>query len=135
MKGRLFTENFLIEGIVETRSWADLGDEAVLQFKNELRRSFRASLLFPSLNEADTEDKIIIPTLKALGWYSFLRQRSAGKHRSDVPDILLFPDPQALQKALALKKDATLYLHGIAFVESKHWERALDRADQSDPLE
>ncbi|MEN8215625.1 MAG: hypothetical protein ABFS56_04480 [Pseudomonadota bacterium] len=73
--------------------------------------------------------------LEALDWRDTLPQQTASaKGRYDVPDGLLFPDSQAKTAALAEKKDELRYRHGIVILESKRWQRALDRADKTDTL-
>jgi hypothetical protein len=69
--------------------------------------------------------------LKALGWDHFLPQQSAAKHRSDVPDYLLFEDEAALAR-VKRAKEPDRYKSGVAIVEAKKWERYLDRGREPD---
>ncbi|MEN8217398.1 MAG: hypothetical protein ABFS56_13730 [Pseudomonadota bacterium] len=42
--------------------------------------------------------------------------------------------PKPFSAALAEKKDDLRYRHGIVILESKRWQRALDRGDKTDTL-
>ena len=57
------------------------------------------------------------------------------KGRQDVPDILLFANEETKQKAIKEKSDDRRYRHGMVIVESKRWQRPLDRGEQSDRLD
>jgi hypothetical protein len=53
--------------------------------------------------EAETEKDLIWPLLEALGWSDMLVQQDLSvKRRDDVPDALLFPNADAMQKAMPL---------------------------------
>nr|WP_314444413.1 hypothetical protein [uncultured Sphingomonas sp.] len=80
-------------------------------------------------NESQTEDDLIWPILRKLGWSDSLRQQnlSAGG-RLDVPDGLLFIDSAAKARANNQVEEWRRYEHGAAVIESKRWARPLDRA-------
>lgn len=132
-QGQLFTRDFLGKGIVETALWKSIPEAEVAAFEAEARRRLDGMKPDATLNEANTEDKIIKPLLGAVGWSDdYLSQITAAKKgRSDVPDILLFPNKKALDLARTLKP-ADGYRHGLAFAESKKWCRPLDRKDAKD---
>jgi hypothetical protein len=125
VRGTLFTRGFLQEAIERTPVWDD-ADTA--SFEIELRRIFEA---FPDQhepNETQTEDDLIWPVLKALGWSEFLRQQNlAVRGRDDVPDGLLFADADAKARANRHPDEWRRYTHGVAMMESKRWDRPLDR--------
>ena len=51
-------------------------------------------------NETRTEDDLIWPVLRRLGWDHVIRQQNLTvKGRDDVPDGLLFGDPDAKARA------------------------------------
>lgn len=127
MQGSLFTRDFLLEGIAETEAWRDLSAESVETFKAALAEIFSTFPTKGKPNEAQTEDDLIVPVLKALGWMQHLRQQAAAKRREDVPDILLFADADAKKHANAERSPPRKYRHGIAIVESKVWQLPLDR--------
>ncbi len=118
-------------GIIETGPWKDLPEAAVGAFDEAARRILGGVSPDQTLNEANTEDKIIKPLIEALGWgRDHLSQMTAArKGRSDVPDILLFADSGALEAARSLPAPDA-YKHGLAFLESKKWCRPLDRKDR-----
>ena len=79
-------------------------------------------------NEARTEDDLIWPILKELGWDQFMRQQNlTAKGRDDVPDGLLFADDKAKVQADTFPEEWKRYKFGLAIVESKRWKRPLDR--------
>ncbi|MGK3945306.1 hypothetical protein ABK046_44040, partial [Streptomyces caeruleatus] len=81
-----------------------------------------------SPNEAQTEDDLIWKVLGALGWTAFLRQQNlAPKGREDVPDGLLFKNDAAKTQANKTPEEWRRYEFGLAVVESKRWNRPLDR--------
>lgn len=135
MHGQLFTSDFLREGIRETPGWANAEGEFVA-FRADVGRIYAKVEAGAVLNEAQTEDELILPVLKALGWTEYLRQVTANsKGRQDVPDFLLFASPEAKQSAVAEKRTDRRYRHGNLIVEAKRWRRPLDRSDVADPLD
>ncbi|KHD06789.1 hypothetical protein PN36_25550 [Candidatus Thiomargarita nelsonii] len=135
MQGKLFTQTFLEQGITQTEVWQSLNQPDYAQFVETLKSIFTNLSADSTLNEASTESEIIWKVLSALDWHDTLPQQTASaKGRYDIPDGLLFPDSQAKTAALAEKKDETRYRFGIVILESKRWQRALDRADKTDTL-
>jgi hypothetical protein len=135
MQGKLFTTTFLETGITQTEAWQSLNRQEYAQFCESIRQIYAPIKAESTINEASTESEIIWKVLEALDWQETLPQQTASdKGRFDVPDGLLFPDAQAKVAALAEKKDELRYRHGIVILESKRWQRALDRADKTDTL-
>ena len=126
--GGLFAADLLAESIVRSADWEALNEEAL----NAIEDSIRAVLArFPTAsapNESQTEDDLIWPVLRCLGWSASLRQQNlAARGRGDVPDGLLFADDAAKDRANDFAEEWRRYEHGIAVVESKRWLRPLDR--------
>lgn len=135
MHGQLFTSDFLREGIRETPGWNEAENDFVA-FRAALQRSLSHVAVGTTLNEAQTEDEIILPVLAALGWTQHLRQQTANRSgREDVPDFLLFASPEKKRAALDERHADRRYRHGALIVEAKRWGRPLDRGDSSDPLD
>jgi hypothetical protein len=133
VRGQLFTEDFLREGIRQTRAWGTLDPAAVERFASRLRELFAAFPVGGTPNEAVTEHELIFPLLEALEWPDYLpQQTTSARGRSDVPDAVLFPNTHAKAAALALSSSSERYRHAIAILESKRWQRSLDRADGGD---
>lgn len=126
MQGSLYTRDFLEEGIAETDAWKALADAQVDEFGARIRSLFAAFPVKGKPNEQQTEDDLIVPVLKALGWNDYLRQQ-ATKRREDIPDILLFADEAHKAAANKERQEAKRYRHGLAIVESKAWHVILDR--------
>ena len=135
MQGLLFSSDFLQEGIRHTAGWLD-NEHAFIEFRERLRTIFDGIDAATSLNEAQTEDDIILPIMAALGWSDFLRQANASNAgRQDVPDFLFFEGPDYKREARSQTRAADRYRHGKLIVEAKRWLRPLDRGDGSDPLD
>ena len=126
--GSLFAEGFLREAINELPDWHDVSASVLDGLKAALQARFDR---FPTdllPNESQTEDDLIWPVLKRLGWTAHLRQQNlspTGRH--DVPDGLLFADAAAKDRANRFADEWKRYGHGLAIVESKRWLRPLDR--------
>lgn len=130
MRGKLFTQDYLDEGITETAAWVTLDAAQLSETEARLTEIFEAFPVSGTPNEAVTEKDLIWPLLEALGWEHQLPQQTAsGRGRLDVPDVLLFPDEDAKQAAQAERHEQNRFLHGTALVESKRWGRNLDRAE------
>ena len=133
MDGKLFTQNFLAEGIKETYAWKHIEADAFERFKQEAGALFQWLHHGNTPNEATTETEIIFPLLSALGWQDNLTQQNlSAKGRSDVPDGLLFSSTEAKTRALTESQDANKFAHGLAVLESKRWELHLDRRSSKD---
>ena len=137
MEGKLFSQDFLLDGIRTTPVWEALPDADFDTFLNDLKRIYAPLTAGSQLNEANTEADIIEQVLGLLGWCDLtLKQVTAtSTRREDVPDFLLFPDEDAKQAARAEKRDDRRYRHGIAILEAKRWMRPLDRGDATNRLD
>lgn len=130
LDGRLFTRDFLLEGIRETKSWLELDPARLEAFRLQATGVVTALSVRKNPNEAQTEDDLVYPLLSAVGWTSRDVQPNASvKARLDVPDALLYPDAAA--KTLAGGLDAwARFQHGLCVVEAKRWGRPLDREEK-----
>ncbi|MFZ2540976.1 MAG: hypothetical protein WAW75_04280 [Gallionella sp.] len=137
MDGKLFSQDFLLDGIKTTPVWEALPDEALNIFIADLKRIYAPLTADSQLNEANTEADIIEAVLGLLDWDGLtLKQVTASStRREDVPDFLLFPNEGAKQAARAEKRDDRRYRHGIAILEAKRWMRPLDRGDATNRLD
>jgi hypothetical protein len=134
MHGHLFTSDFLRDGIRETPGWNEAEND-FLAFRSAIQRILARITPDTVLNEAQTEDEVILPVLAALGWTNHLRQQTANRSgREDVPDFLLFASAETKRTAMAERADRR-YRHGALIVEAKRWQRPLDRGDSTNPLE
>jgi hypothetical protein len=130
ISGSLFTTDYLVEAIKGAPAYLSV-DVA------ELRTRLNAiAAPFPKSNktiESQTEDDFIWPVLTALGWSESLRQQNLTvSGRDDVPDGLLFADAQSKVAANEVLEQHKRYAFGLAMVESKRWDRPLDRASGKD---
>ena len=126
--GGLFAADLLAESIVRSADWVALDDEALHEIEVSLRSLFARFPAASAPNESQTEDDLIWPVLRCLGWRASLRQQNlTARGRGDVPDGLLFADDAAKGRANGFAAEWRRYEHGIAVVESKRWLRSLDR--------
>ena len=132
LQGGLFTRDWLTEGICQSEPWLALNDETVEISRATIRALLDDLLRRRSPVEAETEDKLVYPVLRALGWdYVSVQQRMDARGRHDVPDALLFADAEADAAAAGLEPWQR-FRHGAALVEAKRWNRPLDRTAQGD---
>jgi hypothetical protein len=130
-QGGLFASDFLRHGIRETDAWRVLEKDkaSVAAIADELRQMFEVFPKSEKTSEARTEDDLIWKVLPRLGWAHYVRQQAlSAKGRENIPDGLMFFDQEAKAKAdkrIAFEK----YEEGACVVESKRWNRLLDRKD------
>ena len=127
-QGSLFANDFLQDSITRLADWTALDDAAVDTFRDSARSVFDRFPITQTPNESQTEDDLIWPILKNLGWMSSLRQQNlTPRGRENVPDGLLFADDAAKDHANGFAEEWKRYEFGLAVVESKRWLRPLDR--------
>jgi hypothetical protein len=129
-QGSLFSTDFLQESIARVADWQRLTDAEIDALSADLRAIFNTfpTAQRPPVNEAQTEDDLIWPILARLGWTAFLKQQNlAARGRDDVPDGVLFKDAATKAEANAFREEWKRYGFGLAIVESKRWQRPLDR--------
>ena len=126
-EGSLFAQDFLNDTVKNLEVWESL-TSGYDKFKAEVKTLFKT---FPYENnpiEAQTEDDLIWQILDLLGWTQSLRQQNLSpKGRKDIPDGLLFLKKSKKKKANKTEEQYKSYKHGICLVESKRWNRPLDR--------
>jgi len=125
--GTLFTQDYLVEAIAKTPEYAAVDVVPLRAALADLLARFPHSS-FP--NEATTEQDMVWPVLRLLGWHEYLTQQNLSTSgRVDVPDGLLFVDVETKAKANTHAEEYRRYDFGAAVVEAKRWGRALDRAE------
>jgi len=127
-QGSLFTSDFLTQSIVSNADWKSISDEEIDVFAADLTAIYAAFPVDQLPNETRTEDDLIWPVLRRLGWNQAIRQQNLTvKGRDDVPDGLLFADADIKAQADRFPEEYKRYQFGLAIVESKRWRRPLDR--------
>lgn len=127
-QGSLFTSDFLTQSIVSNADWKSISDGDIDALAADLAAVFAAFPVGQSPNETRTEDDLIWPVLRRLGWDQAMRQQNLTvKGRDDVPDGLLFADADTKTQADRFPEEYKRYQFGLAIVESKRWRRPLDR--------
>jgi hypothetical protein len=133
LRGGLFTREYLLEGIKESKAWKALDDSNLASIRADVEKRLTAIQKLKKPSEAETESELIWPVLKELGWANSLPQQNLSfGGREKVPDGLLFGDSDAKDKAAA-EKGASRFRHGLCIMEAKRWNRLLDRGDKTDP--
>ena len=128
LQGSLFASDFLCDAITRSPDWQELGDASLEELEAALRAIFERFPIDKTPNESQTEDDLIWPVLVRLGWTASLRQQNLSAYgRVDVPDGLLFADEAAKGQANGFAEEWRRYELGLAVVESKRWQRPLDR--------
>ena len=131
-QGSLFAQDLLDSSITEFPEWEAYGDSDLAAFESEVQSLFDRFPTDGSPNETQTEDDLIWPVLRLLGWTESLRQQNlSAKGREDVPDGLLFEDATAKDRANRLTEEWKRYEYGLAIVESKRWNLPLDRGNDN----
>ena len=127
LSGGLFSRYFLDTGIRTMPDWHSVADTDIVTFANAARTDFSAFLEADSPNEAVTEERLIFPVLRLLGW-DLLPQQAVTRRREDVPDALLFADQTAAGAAMRVRTGPDRYRLATVVHESKRWDLPLDRA-------
>ena len=117
-----------MESITRVTDWRAISDPEVAKLAEDLSVIYSRFPISQTPNESQTEDDLIWPILVRLGWTASLRQQNlAAKGRDDVPDGLLFQDGENKDRANSFSEEWKRYGFGLAVVESKRWNRPLDR--------
>ena len=127
MTGNLFTDYFLTDGIKATPEWR-MSVAAAAQFDafgDGVRQRYDALTHSQDPNEAVTEQELIRPILELLGWTDYLPQQGASRNE-DIPDLLLFPDADAKERAIARASAEERYRDAVVVEESKRFGLPLD---------
>ena len=127
MADRLLTDYFLSDGIKATPQWhtsvaSELEFEA---FRNGVSQIYHALSQAQDPNEAVTEQELIRPVLELLGWTDYLPQQGASRNE-DIPDLLLFSDADAKERAIARASTKERYRDAAVVEESKRFGLPLD---------
>ena len=130
MPGQLFTEYFLTDGIRHTQERRAQG-QAAADFPDAARCLFQDFSQSQDPNEAETEQDLILPLLRLLGWTEYLPQQGTAR-REDVPDFMLFPDAAARDRARALPRADARFAEALVIHESKRFGRSLEAAGSAE---
>ncbi len=127
MAGNLFTDYFLTDGIKATSEWRTSVAAAAQfdTFRDGVRQRYDTLTYSQDPNEAVTEQELIRPVLELLGWTDYLPQQGVSRNE-DIPDLLLFPDADAKERAIARDGAEERYRDAIAVEESKRFGLPLD---------
>ena len=127
MTGNLFTDYFLTDGIKTTPEWRTSVAAAAQfdTFRDSVRQRYDTLTHSQDPNEAVTEQELIRPVLELLGWTEYLPQQGASRSE-DIPDLLLFPDADAKERAIGKASAEERYRDAVVVEESKRFGLPLD---------
>ncbi len=123
--GTLFTEDFLGRGLGASPAWRIEGVAAVQRRFYDILAAVKDP---KALNEAQTEERIVRPMLKALGWegHFTVQENLENKGRANVPDYAFFPNLESFAKADETSKADARVAHAVAVGDAKAWAIDLD---------
>ena len=133
MKGTLFSKYFIEEGIKATEDWGKVSEKELKRLYSEISKIFNSFGERKQPDEADTEDGLICPIVKLLGFLWSRQKSPSPKGRQDVPDFVLFPDKVSKNEFDLSPSKKKPWNKAICILESKRWKRYLDRGDKTDP--
>ena len=125
--GALFARDFLENSVERMPEWRALTEAELDSLAADLRAIFAEFPVSGAPNEAQTEDELIWPVLKRIGWTEHLRGQPLSRRMT--PDGLLFPDAAAKAQANRIHDPGGRYGLGAALAELKRWQAPLDRRD------
>jgi hypothetical protein len=128
--GTLFTEDFLAEGIRQSPDWRELTDPAVEDYRARIAGVFAGVAAPGTLNEAQTQHRIIEPIFAALGWTDAMSVQTniESRGRANVADYTLFADAPARTLADGTGSHDAKLKHAVAVGDAKQWSIGLDQA-------
>ena len=129
MKGQLFTQFFLADGIRTTPEW-DAAAPKLADFRRDVRNVHERFVALQQPNEAVTEHALIRPVMELLGWSEYLPQQAAAGHE-DVPDHLLFADAATKVRANRSGQFGRALQDALIVQESKRFGLVLDQRDRT----
>jgi len=132
MKGSLFSDYFLNEGIKNTEDWQRLSEKELNDAYVEARRRFNEFLERKSPDETDTEDGLIIHFLDLLGFQWTRQKPLSRKGRRNIPDFVLFPDEKSKEDFDKEPPNKKPWHKAICILEAKKWKKHLDKGDKTD---
>ncbi len=127
IRGGLFTQFFLEDGITATQAYRAQNPVEVQAFADAVRGHWAKLARFQKPSEAETEADFIYPVLDLLHWQR-LTQQEPGKGRRDIADELLFLSEDAKAQASSLPLTADRFRHGVVVVENEARDTPMDRA-------
>ncbi|MFA1677379.1 hypothetical protein ACDY97_32970 [Rhizobium mongolense] len=75
-QGSLFTSDFLTQSIVDNADWKSVSDHDVDALAADIAAAFSSFPIGQTPNETRTEDDLIWPILRRLGWSHAMRQQN-----------------------------------------------------------
>ena len=122
--GTLFTADFLTEGLPTSPAWSGALAPDATAIEARFRAILEAVKDHDALNEAQTEERIFRPMLRALGWDGLftVQENIEARGRANVPDYAYFLDAEAFALADAARTPEGKFPHAIAVGDAKAWD-------------
>ncbi len=127
-QGNLFTADFLLEGLLASPLWTGTGAPDSLGLEIAFRQIIGAVNDPARLNEAQTEERILKPMLRLLGWDGLftVQEKVERRGRAHVPDYAYFLDAAAFARGDAARAPEAKFPHAIAVGDAKAWAVEFD---------
>ncbi len=121
--GTLFTADFLTEGLSASPAWSGALAPDAAAIEAQFRTILGDVGNRDALNEAQTEERIFRPMLRALGWGGLftVQENIEARGRANVPDYAYFLDAEAFALADATRTPEGKFPHAIAVGDAKAW--------------
>ena len=125
----LFSTHYLQNRLPSLTEW----NEDIRPVFNNLRLFYQKAQQFGSMwSEAQTEEELIKPVLKMLGWSFIVQPKARRGGQVSRPDYALFADDASKTVAQPFQgQDEAFYGRALAIAEAKHWSRPLSQQDRS----
>lgn len=133
----LFSNNYLQHHLPKTSLWKDNEEkiQAVFREISQTYQNLKGLNLGPG-EEANLEDKVIRPVLKALGYEWDVQPTTQRGPKKKRPDYALFKNTTSYNEARKHKGDLKRFFsQALTILEAKYWGRRLNDTDTKDTLD
>ena len=126
----LFSQHFLSNRLHSFPEWQEDVSTAFTELKTLYERK---KPILGQLNESQTEEEVIQPILKMLGFAYISQVRTRSQGQVQRPDYALFASDGEKMAAFAQQQNETaFYGRALAIAEAKYWERPLSQVSRND---
>jgi hypothetical protein len=124
---QLFSDHYLNVTLPQRPDWQLLAHDASRALV-AIAPIVQAFLRAPAQNEAQTEDDLIKPVLRALGHTFEIQANLKTPDGTKKPDYIFYRDQAVLEtnKSVKVLDEAALQSKALAIGDAKHWDRPLD---------
>lgn len=125
----LFSDHYLQNRLPSLSEWSEEVRPAFDTLRQWMQKAQQDGNTW---NEAQTEEELIKPILKLLGWSFIVQPKARRAGQVSRPDYALFADEASKAAAQPFQgQDEAFYGRTLAIAEAKHWGRPLSQQDRS----